>query len=255
MNAVDVHYIVEGPAEAPVLVLGGSLGSTLRIWDAQAARLSSRFRVVRFDTRGHGESPVPPGPYTIADLGHDVIALLDRLGVSKAHFCGVSLGGMTGMWLGAYAPDRIDRLVLCCTSARLGPPEMWAERARTVREQGVAALADTVVARWLTPEYAARNPGLARDLRDMIAATPAEGYAGCCGVIEHMDLTGILPTVRAATLVIAGADDPATPPTHGASIAAAIPGARMAIVPHAAHLANVEQADTVTALIMEHLDG
>lgn len=255
MSAVAVHHVVEGPSEAPVLVLGGSLGSTLRIWDAQAARLSSRFRVVRFDTRGHGESPVPPGPYTIADLGQDVIALLDRLGVSKAHFCGVSLGGMIGMWLAAYAPDRIDRLVLCCTSARLGPPQTWADRARTVREQGAAALADTVVARWLTPEYAARNPGLARDLRDMIAATPAEGYAGCCGVIEHMDLTGILPTVRAATLVIAGADDPATPPAHGASIAAAIPGARMAIVPHAAHLANVEQADTVTALIMEHLDG
>lgn len=255
MNAVAVHHVVEGPDDAPVVVLATSLGSTLRIWDAQVPRLSSRFRVVRFDTRGHGESPVPPGPYTITDLGHDVIALLDRLGVAKAHFCGVSLGGMVGMWLASHAPDRIDRLVLCCTSARLGPPEMWAQRAQTAREQGTAALADTVVARWLTPEYAAQNPKLAADLRDMIAATPAEGYAGCCGVIERMDLTGTLASVRAATLVIAGADDPATPPAHGASIAAAIPGARMAIVPHAAHLANVEQADTVTALIMEHLDG
>lgn len=255
MSAVDVHHVVEGPDDAPVLVLANSLGSTLRMWDAQIPQLVSRFRVVRFDMRGHGESPVPPGPYTIADLGHDVIALLDRLEVAKAHFCGLSLGGMVGMWLAAYAPDRIDRLVLCCTSARLGPPQMWAERARTVREQGTAAVADAGVGRWLTPEYAARNPELAADLRDMIASTPAEGYAGCCAAIERMDLTGILPTIRAATLVIAGADDPSTPPAHAASIATTIPGARMAIVPHAAHLANVEQADTVTALILEHLDG
>ncbi|MEJ3744071.1 3-oxoadipate enol-lactonase [Actinomycetes bacterium KLBMP 9797] len=252
---IDVHYRIDGPRDAPVLVLANSLGATLRMWDPQVPRLAERFRVVRFDTRGHGESPVPPGPYDLDDLGGDVLSLLDTLGVDKAHFCGLSLGGMVGMWLAAHAPERIDRLVLCCTSAALGPPRMWADRARTVRDEGTSAVADAGVARWLTPEFIEKHEGVAADLRDMIASTPPEGYAACCGVIERMDLTDALPGIRAATLVIAGADDPATPPVHGATIAAAIPGARIAIVPHAAHLANVEQPETVTALILEHLDG
>ncbi|GAA4702175.1 3-oxoadipate enol-lactonase [Phytohabitans rumicis] len=249
------YYTVDGPDDAPVLVLGNSLGATLHMWDPQLPRLAERFRVVRFDTRGHGRSPVPAGPYDIGDLGRDVLALLDALGVARAHFCGLSLGGMVGMWLGAHAPDRVDRLVLCCTSARPGPPEAWAQRASTVRADGLESIADVLVSRWVTAPYAARHPDRLATLRAMIAGTPAEGYASCCGVLERLDLTADLPAIRAATLVVHGEDDPAIPPAHSAAIAAAIPGARLALVPAAAHLANVEQVETVTNLIMEHLDG
>jgi 3-oxoadipate enol-lactonase len=247
------YSIVDGPVDAPVLLLANSLGATLHMWDPQVSRLAERFRVVRFDTRGHGRSPVPDGPYALEDLGRDALAVLHAVGAARAHVCGLSLGGMVAMWLAAHAPGRVDRLVLCCTSARLGPPESWAERAATVRERGTGAVADAVVGRWLTPAYAARHPDKVAALRAMIAGTPAEGYASCCGAIERMDLFADLPGIRAATLIIAGADDPATPPAHGAAIADAIPGARLEVLPDAAHLANVEQAGAVNELILDHL--
>ena len=253
MSAVAVHHLVEGPQSAPALVMINSLGSTLAIWEAQVEELAGPFRVVRFDLRGHGASPVPPGPYALSDLGADVVALLDRLEIERAHVVGVSLGGMIAMWLGINAPRRVERLVLCCTSARLGPPESWADRARLVREQGTQAVADAVVSRWLTPAYAARHPELRARLRATIVATPAEGYAGCCAAIEHMDLEPDLARITAPTLVIAGADDPSTPPDHGARIAARVPGARMAVVPDSAHLANIQQAAEVSGLILRHL--
>lgn len=252
---MTVYSIVDGPAGAPVLVLANSLGTTVDMWEPQLPALARRFRVVRFDTRGHGRSAVPHGPYTIGDLGGDVLALLDELGVARAHFCGLSLGGMVGMWLAAHAPQRIDRLVLCCTSARPTAPESWARRAATVRAEGTAAIAELVVGRWLTPEYAHREPDLVARLRAMLAATPAEGYASCCDVIQTLDLTPVLHRITAPTLVLHGADDPAFLPSHGADIAAAVPGARLALVRNAAHLANVEQVDAVTALIVDHLGG
>jgi 3-oxoadipate enol-lactonase len=208
---------------------------------------------VRFDLRGHGRSPVPPGPYTLDDLGADVIALLDRLAIPRAHLTGVSLGGMTAMWLATHAPERVDRVVLCCTSAKLGPPSMWRDRAALVREQGTGAVADAVVARWVSPMWAAAHPEEFRRLREMIASTPAEGYAGCCAAIEVMDQEASIAAITAPTLVIAGADDPSTPPDHGARIAGRIPGARMAVIPQAMHLANIEQAARVTQRIVDHL--
>lgn len=253
MTAVDVHHVVEGPPDAPALVLLNSLGSTLAMWEPQIEALAARFRVVRLDTRGHGRSPVPPGPYSLADIGGDVLALLDRLGIARAHLAGVSLGGMTAMWLAIHAPDRVDRLVLCCTSAKIGPPSVWADRARLVRTEGTGAVADAVIARWLSATWAATHPDEFRRLREMIAATPKEGYAGCCDAIEVMDQEAELAGIRAPTLVIAGADDPATPPDHGARIAASVPGARMAVIPYAMHLANIEQAPLVTERIVDHL--
>jgi 3-oxoadipate enol-lactonase len=253
VTAVDVHHVVEGPDDAPALVLINSLGSTLAMWEPQIEDLAGRFRVVRFDLRGHGRSPVPPGPYALEDLGADVIALLDRLGIARAHLAGVSLGGMTTMWLATNAPERVDRIVLCCTSAKLGPPSMWRDRAALVREQGTAAVADAVVARWVTPAWAAAHPHEYQRLREMVASTPAEGYAGCCAAIEVMDQEASIPAITAPTLVIAGADDPSTPPDHGARIASRIPGARMAVIPHAMHLANIEQAPRVTERIVDHL--
>jgi 3-oxoadipate enol-lactonase len=231
-----------------------SLGADLRMWDPQMTALGGR-RVIRYDARGHGLSPVPEGRYALADLGRDALALLDRLGVASADVCGLSLGGMTAMWLAANAPDRVGRLVLCCTSALLGPPQMWAERAATVRAQGTAAIADAGVARWVTPGFMTAQPAATKLLRDMIAATPATGYAGACAAIEDMDLRPDLGRIGAPTLVVAGADDPATPPEHGAAIAAGIAGARFVVLADAAHLATYQQADEANRLIVEALDG
>jgi 3-oxoadipate enol-lactonase len=253
VTAVDLHYVIEGPSDAPALVLLNSLGTTLAMWEPQIEALAATFRVVRCDTRGHGRSPVPPGPYGLEDIGGDVVALLDRLGIARAHVAGVSLGGMTTLWLAIHAPERVDRIVPCCTSAKLGPPQMWRDRAALVREQGTAVVADATVARWVTPPWAAAHPEEHRRLRDMVASTPAEGYAGCCGAIEVMDQEDELERIVAPTLVIAGAEDPATPPDHGARIVARIPGARMAVIPDAMHLANIEQADQVTERILDHL--
>jgi 3-oxoadipate enol-lactonase len=252
---VIVHHVVSGPPDAPALVLSHSLGANLRMWDPQAGALASRFRLVRYDTRGHGESPVPDGPYTIDHLGQDLIALLDHLEIERAHVAGLSLGGMTALWLGIHAPERLDRLVLLCTSAQLGPRETWSERAAIVRAQGTEAVAEAGVGRWLTPGFRDAHPETAAWLRDMICATPDAGYAAGCAVIEHMDLTPGLPAIPAPTLVIAGAQDPATPPEHAERIAAAIPNARLEILDPAAHMANVEQPEAVTRLMLEHLEG
>jgi 3-oxoadipate enol-lactonase len=251
-SAIDVSYDSSGPDDGAALVLSNSLGSTWAMWDAQVPRLAERLRVVRYDHRGHGASPVPPGPYSLDELGADALALLNRLGLARVHWCGLSLGGMVGIWLAVNAPERIDRLVLCCTSASLGPPQMWADRAATVRAEGVEAIADAGIGRWLTEGFIARETEKTAAVRAMLVATPDEGYAGCCAAIEHMDLIPELGAIRAPTLVIAGRQDPATPPEHGERIAAGIPGARLELV-DAAHLATVEQPEAMTDLIAGHL--
>ncbi|GAB7052930.1 3-oxoadipate enol-lactonase [Catenuloplanes indicus JCM 9534] len=251
---MELHHVLDGPVDAPPLLLLNSLGTDLSMWDPQMPALSRRFRVIRCDTRGHGRSPVPPGDYALDDLGRDALALLDRLGIASAHVVGLSLGGMTAMWLAAHAPERVGRLVLCCTSARLGPPEAWADRARTVRAHGTRAVADAVAGRWLTAGFAERHPQLVDRLKNMISKTPPDGYAGACAVVQHMDQRADLASITARTLVIAGQDDPATPPAHGRLIADGIPGARLVVLPEAAHLATVERADAVTALLLDHLE-
>jgi 3-oxoadipate enol-lactonase len=253
-EAVVVHYREDGTAGGPPLLLINSLGADLRMWEPQIPALSGR-RIVRYDARGHGLSPVPDGRYALADLGRDALALLDRLGIARADICGLSLGGMTAMWLAANAPERVDRLVLCCTSALLGPPQMWADRAATVRARGTGAIADAAVARWVTESFRSAQPAATKLLRDMIAATPAIGYAGACAAVEDMDLRADLARIGAPTLVVAGADDPATPPEHGAAIADGIAGARFEVLDDAAHLATYQQADEANRLIVEALDG
>jgi 3-oxoadipate enol-lactonase len=250
---VILHHEIAGPDHAPVLLLGSSLGTTLRMWDGQQP-LAERLRLFRFDHRGHGASPVPPPPYEIADFARDVLALMDHLGIERASYCGLSIGGMVGIWLGAHAPDRIDKLILVCTSAHIPPASMWHERARAVLAAGSPdAIADGVVERWLTPGFAAEHADVRAALRAMLADTDATGYAASCGAIERMDLRGELARIAAPTLVISGADDPATPLEHQGLIAAAIPGARHEIVGPAAHLAAVEQPQAVNRLILEHL--
>ena len=255
MTPVDVHAVAEGPADGPVLVLSPSLGTGHLMWDPQVAALTGRFRVIRYDPRGHGRSPVPPEPWEIADLAEDVVRLLDHHGIEKAHYCGLSLGAMSGIALAADHPDRVDRLVLCSTTAQFPSPDPWTERAETVRAKGTAAIAETVVERWLTPDYAAAHPEIVVRLKSMIEQTPDEGYAACCGAIARMDLRGALPRITAATLVISAEQDPATPPEFLQRIAAAIPGARLEVLSPAAHLANIEQPEEWTRLVIAHLGG
>ncbi|WP_017596275.1 3-oxoadipate enol-lactonase [Nocardiopsis potens] len=254
IDPVDVHAVVDGPAGAPTVVLAGSLGSTLEMWEPQVGPLlAAGLRVVRYDHRGHGGSPVPPGPYRIADLGADLIRLLDRIGAERASVAGLSLGGMVGMWAAAVHPERIDRLALLCTSALLGPPEGWTSRAEAVRARGAGAVAEAVVDRWFTPAYAERNPETAARMRAMVAAAPAEGYAGCCEAIAAMDLRPELPGIGAPTLVLSGGEDPATPAEHARTIAGLVPGARLQVLDGGAHLASWECADQVNPLLTEHL--
>ncbi|WP_353952598.1 3-oxoadipate enol-lactonase [Knoellia sp. S7-12] len=255
MTAVAVHHVVTGRADAPVVVLSNSLGSTMAMWDAQADALAEHFRVVRYDTRGHGQSPVPTGPYDIDDVANDVVALLDTLGIGKAHFVGLSLGGMTGMRLAARNPERVDRLVVLCTGAKLDPSSAWRDRAALVREMGTQAVAQAVVARWFTAAYLASNPDTRAACEAMVGATPAEGYASCCEVIAAMDLRADLPTITAPTLAIAGADDPATPSSFLEEIAENVQDGHLLVVPESAHLANAEQPETITPAIIVHLTG
>lgn len=259
-----VAYTVDGPTgphsadsadRAPVLVLGSSVGSTRTMWEPQVAALSRTFRVVRYDHRGHGASRPATSPASIADLGGDVVALLDHLGVARASLGGLSLGGMVAMWVAAHHPDRVDRLALVCTAALLRPRELWLDRAAAVRGAGMAAITDAVLARWFTPRWAAQHLDVVARLRAEFEAVDADAYAGCCEAIADMDLREDLRAVRAPTLVLAGEDDPATPPALAQEIASRVAGARVAVMPEAAHLGSVEQPAAFTALLLGHLTG
>lgn len=255
MSTAALYSEVSGPVDAPVLLLGGSLGTTLAMWGPQVRMLSGRLQLVAFDHRGHGDSPVPLAPYTIAALGQDVIALMDTLGLSRASYCGISIGGMVGQWLAVNHPDRIQRLILIATSAHPGNPESWHQRAETVRADGtVATIADAIVSRWVTPGWAAEHGQEVRTLRKMLAATPVEGYAGCCEAIADFDLRDELSEIGAPTLVLSGADDPSLPPEHQRLIAAAVPDARLAVIGDAAHIPSIQHPSQVNDLILHHLD-
>jgi 3-oxoadipate enol-lactonase len=234
-----------------VVVLGSSLGTNGGMWQPQMEALTARFRVLRYDHRGHGGSPVPPGPYSLAELGGDLLTLLDILELERIWLGGLSLGGMVAMWVAANAPQRVESLALLCTSAQLGPPSMWRERIAAVRSGGVSSIADAVLSRWFTPEFAARHAGVVAWARRMLVTTPDEGYAGCCAAVETMDLLPQLSSISAPALVIAGERDPATPPAHLEKIAAGIAGSRLEVLPDAAHLANVERPEAVCRLLLE----
>jgi 3-oxoadipate enol-lactonase len=249
----ELRYEFRGKRGSPAIVFTGSLGTDLTMWQPQADRLKPRFCTLRYDIRGHGASEVPPGPYSMDDLGSDLVALLDRLGIERASLCGLSIGGMISMWVAAHAPERVERLVLCCTSAKLGPRESWLERAAVVRADGVEAIADAVLGRWFTPGFAETHPDVIERMRATLIATPRQGYAACCEAIADMDLTPDLPSIIAPTLVLSADQDPATPPEHGRRIAELIPGARFEIVSPAAHIATIERPDLTTAMILRFL--
>jgi 3-oxoadipate enol-lactonase len=255
MTSVELNYASAGPEHAPTLLLGGSLGTTLAMWDPQLPDLTRARRVIRFEHRGHGGSPVPCGPYSIDELGADVLALMDRLGVERASYCGLSIGGMVGQWLAINAPDRIGKLILICTSAHLPPASSWRDRAGAVRRAGTpAVVADAVLSRWFTEPYAQRHPDVVARYRAMISSIDPEGYAACCEAIAAMDLRDGLARISAPTLVIAGRQDPAIPPEHGQAIADAVAGAAIHVLDPAAHLASFERAADVNRLIADHLN-
>ncbi|MEV5970528.1 3-oxoadipate enol-lactonase [Streptomyces sp. NPDC051921] len=251
MSPRTPHHLVEGPAMAPVLVLGPSLGTSTALWDAVAPELSTTHRVVRWDLPGHGGSPadlIGPGA-TVADLARLVLGLADALGADRFSYAGVSLGGAVGLHLAAYHPDRVDRLAVLCSSAHFGGAAPWEERAAAVRREGLAKLADTADARWFTPGFTV--PRLVADHR---AADP-EAYAACCDALAAFDLRDRLADITAPTLLVAGREDPATPPAHLREIADAVPGAALTELPGASHLAPAERPEAVLAALRGHLTG
>ena len=248
-----VAHDLGGPADAPVLVLGNSLGTSSAVWDRQVDALGQVFRLLRYELPGHGGSPAAPGPYTIDGLGAGVLALLDSLAIDRVAYCGISLGGMIGIWLAAHAPSRISALGLVCTSAHLPPASAWLARADRVLAAGMASVADQVIARWFTSEYAAANPGVIKAFRDEFERTDAGGYAGCCAAIAGMDQRPSLASISAPTLVVAGADDAAAPPGHADLIARSITGAHLDVIDGAAHLAPVSEPGPVTVAVLSHL--
>jgi 3-oxoadipate enol-lactonase len=249
---IPAHRL-DGPDDAPVLVLPNSLGTTRALWEPQLEPFSRAFRLLRYEQRGHGESPAPPGPYTMAELAGDALALLDELGLERVSWLGLSLGGMVGMWLGAHAPDRIGSLVLACTSARVGAPDAYRDRAALVREQGIEPVADAVVGRWFTAETMRDRPELPARFREMLISTATEGYAGCCEALAGWDFAAELGRIPVPTLVLAGAEDEATPAGDTDLLAERIPEARLVVLAGAAHLANVERPAEFAAAALAHL--
>jgi 3-oxoadipate enol-lactonase len=225
----------------PIFVLPSSLGTTAELWDANVPHWADSFSLLPYEQRGRS---------SVAELGGDLLDLLDEHGLERVSICGLSLGGATAMWVAARAPERVDRLVLACTSARFGEPEPWLERAAVVREQGLEPIADRLVARWFTPDA---PPEIVARFRRMLVETPREAYAACCQALARWDFRGHLGEITAPTRVIAAAEDAATPPAHAELLADRIPNATLAVLPDAAHLANVERAEAFSSLVAEHL--
>ncbi len=238
-----LHYRVDGPADGSAVLLINSLGTTMDLWSAQAAALSRRYRVIRYDPRGHGASSVPPGEYTIEDLGRDAVHVLDAAGVETAHVCGISIGGLTAMWLGVNRPQRLRSLVIANTAARVGTLDRWSERIDKVRHDGMEAIADLAIANWFTPAFRDREPGTIARFHQMVASCSPEGYIGCCAALRDADLREAIGGIRVPSLVVAGDQDPSTPLVDAEFIATAIHGSTLLTL-NAAHLTNVECADS-----------
>ncbi|HKJ60903.1 MAG TPA: 3-oxoadipate enol-lactonase [Hyphomicrobiales bacterium] len=251
-DGCKINYRFDGQADAPVLLMSNSLSSTLDMWEPQIAGLSSHFRILRYDHRGHGASDAPSGPYTIDRLGQDAKELVEALGVAPVAFCGLSLGGMVGMWLAAKAPQLLTRAVFANTSAYFGNPEIWNQRIAAVEAGGMRVAAEATIQRWLTQEYRDAYPEITRKTFDMIANNPVAGYLAAAPGVRDVDLRAALPEITTPSLVITGALDPSTPPAMGEAIEEAIPDARLAIL-DSAHMSNIEKTDEFNRLVVSFL--
>lgn len=247
-----IFYRLEGPEGAPVLVLSNSLGTDHMMWQPQTKRLKSQFRILRYDQRGHGASDVPGHVYTLEQLGKDVLSLADSLGIETFSFCGISMGGLTGQWLGVNAPDRLDKLILADTSAHFPPPSMWDERMTAIRTGGMAAISEAVLGRFFSQRFHAACPGIIAQFRNVLEHMDPDGYLGCCEALKTADLRDRIADIDKPTLVISGKHDQSTPPERGEFITQRIAGARH-VVFDAAHLSNVEQAVPFTSALLYHL--
>jgi 3-oxoadipate enol-lactonase len=248
-----IAYEIDGPPNSPALVAVHPLGLSREVWRPWLAAWRHCFRVLTVDLRGHGGSALPPGPYSIEELASDLLELLDELAIERVSYCGMSIGGAIGLRLAAHAPERVDRLVIACASARFGEPGPWRERAALVRAGGLNAIEDFALRRWFTPGFRAREPGIVARYRAMLLATPPEGYAACCDALAEWDLRDRLGEITAPTLVIGGTEDPASPIAHVREIRHGIAGARLAVLPDAAHMAPIEQPEQFARLTADHL--
>jgi 3-oxoadipate enol-lactonase len=255
VNGTTINYRLDGPSDAPVLVFSNSLATSLAMWNDQVERLQGRFRILRYDNRGHGNSPATPGSYTLELLARDVVGLLDALELEKVSFCGLSMGGMVGQWLGMNAPDRIDRLVLSNTAAYFPNKAMWRERIEMAERDGIAAIAEASIRRWLTPGFLERasSSETVDRVRKFVVETTVDGYLACCVAIRDMDFRDDLAKIETPTLVIIGEKDPATLPEYGEVVARGISGAKSAVISDAAHLSNIEQADSFTRTLADFI--
>lgn len=249
-----IAWRFDGQEDAPVLVLSNSLGTDMSMWAPQMEAFSARFRVLRYDSRGHGASDAPAGAYSMDRLGRDVIELLDALGLERVAFCGLSKGGMVGQWLGYRAPERIAALVLANTSPYMGPASAWDARIATVRADGLSAIAAASVVRWFTPGFVQSHPAVVAEIEARFLSLDAAGYAGCCAAIRDMDLRATAPLILPPALVIGGLQDGSTPPEQARALAAAIPAARLVML-DAAHLSNVEQPGAFAEAVLGFLDA
>jgi 3-oxoadipate enol-lactonase len=254
VNGGHIHYQIEGPAHAHALVLSNSLGANFTMWDAQMPELRKHFRVLRYDTRGHGQSEVTPGPYSFEQLGRDVLALADETDIGTFSFCGLSMGGVTGMWLCIHAGKRLHKLVLCSTGAKIGNDEIWDARIETVRKGGTKSIAAGAMERWFTQRFREGSPEIVERVKHIVESTSTEGYIACCGALREVDLRESIAAIASPTLVISGTHDPATPPSDGRFVAQHIPGARYVEL-DAAHLCNIEQHDRFTQEVFEFLQN
>jgi 3-oxoadipate enol-lactonase len=243
---------IAGPERAPVLMLCNSLGTDLHMWDSQLQPFTQDFRLVRYDRRGHGKSGVTKGPYSMDMLGRDALAIMDALGLTKVSWCGLSMGGMVGQWLGANAPERIERLVLANTSCYYPVKDFWQDRIKLVSEKGLTAIVGPNMERWFTKDFRDREPKIVARMAETFVKTPVEGYLGCCAAIRDMDHRDLLPKIKAPTLIIAGNSDAATPMDAAIFIQKHIPGAALTVL-EAAHISNIEQAGAFTSEVLGFL--
>jgi 3-oxoadipate enol-lactonase len=251
-DGCPIHVEVEGRDGAPVLMLSNSLGTDLHMWDAQAPEWSKHYRLVRYDRRGHGKSGSPPGPYSMERFGRDVLAILDALKIKKTNWCGLSMGGMVGQWLGANAPDRVDKLILSNCTDYYADKEPWNDRIKVVREKGLAHIVAGNMERWFTKGFRDQHPEVIARFTEMFVATKLDGYLACGAAVRDMDHRALLPKIKAPTLIIAGRHDPATTLAMGESMRDRIPGAKLAII-DAAHISNVEQPQIYSKTVLDFL--
>ncbi|MDN0081689.1 3-oxoadipate enol-lactonase [Crenobacter sp. SG2305] len=252
LDPYHIHYELDGPENAPVLVLSNSLGTTLDMWAPQIDALRWKFRVLRYDTRGHGETSAIPGPYQLAQLGRDVLTLMDALNIERAHFCGISMGGLTGLWLGVHAPKRLNKLIVSNTAARIGTEEGWQDRAHLVRSAGIPEVADGAASRWFTPGFIQHQPERVEMLLRQLRGSPEAGYAACCDALAVADLRDEISHIEVPLLVIAGKHDPVTTPEDARFIVDRVKGARYAEL-EASHLSNVEASAAFTEAVLKFL--